>query len=74
MDMNGLGGRVLQEKDLIGACLSRILVMVESKSERYCSREVGIVVCKSVARISLEKRVGSIDLKARVNFVVGGGR
>ena len=72
--MKGLEGREGQEKDLRGAWMSRMEVIVELKRERYWLRDDGVEVWRSEARISLEKAVGSMDLKARESLVRGLGR
>ena len=68
--MKGLEGREGHEKDLRGAWMSRMEVIVELKRERYWLRDEGVEVWRSEARMSLEK-VGSMDLKARESLEMG---
>ena len=56
-----------------GACLFRILDSVDENSSTYELSEVGVTVCKSDARMSLEKFVILMDLKDLINLVVWEG-
>jgi len=56
--------------DFNGACLFKILDRVDENSSTYELSEVGVIVCKSEARISLEKFAILMDLKDLISLAV----
>ena len=72
--MYGFCGLAGHDTDFRGACLSRRFVRVESKRVKYSGNDVGIVVCKSEASISMQNAGMSIDLKHLVILVIRGDR